>query len=48
MGIYQRAGLTQGPIVKPAQRHKTTKTVKIQKDKTINKRKRCYVVRKAT
>jgi hypothetical protein len=25
-GIYQRAGLTQGPILKPAQRYKTQKS----------------------
>jgi hypothetical protein len=33
MGIYQRAGLTQGPIVKQAQRHKTQKESKYKKTK---------------
>ena len=28
MGIYQRSGLTQGSIIKPAQRHKTQKLSK--------------------
>ena len=31
MGIYQRACLTQGPIIKPAQRHKTQKESKYKK-----------------
>ena len=32
-GIYQRVGLTQGPIIKPAQRGKTQKQSKYTKTK---------------